>query len=46
MRLPESTHLNTNLESQADDLAKRFRERDPFRHVVIENFFAEDCCAQ
>ena len=38
--------LNARLHEQADQLATRFGERDPFRHVVIENFFAPDYCAQ
>jgi hypothetical protein len=38
--------LNPRLQDQADQLAARFRERDPFRHVVIDDFFAADDCAQ
>ena len=38
--------LNPHLHDQADQLATRFGERDPFRHVVIDNFFAPDYCAQ
>ncbi|HET7064870.1 MAG TPA: 2OG-Fe(II) oxygenase [Rudaea sp.] len=38
--------LNPQLHDQADSLAARFRERDPFRHVVIDDFFAPDYCAQ
>lgn len=38
--------LNPRLHDQADQLAVRFRERDPFRHVVIDDFFAADDCAQ
>jgi len=38
--------LNPRLHDQADQLAARFRERDPFRHVVIDDFFAPDYCAQ
>jgi len=38
--------LNPRLHEQADQLASRFGERDPFRHVVIDNFFAPDYCAQ
>ena len=38
--------LNPRLHDQADQLAARFRERDPFRHVVIDDFFAADDCAQ
>jgi hypothetical protein len=38
--------LNPRLHAQADELAARFRERDPFRHVVIDEFFAPAYCAQ
>jgi hypothetical protein len=38
--------LNPKLQADADRLAARFRERDPFRHVVIDNFLAPDQCAQ
>jgi hypothetical protein len=38
--------LNPKLHDQADQLAARFRERNPFRHVVIDDFFAPDSCAQ
>lgn len=38
--------LNPRLHDQADQLAVRFRERDPFRHVVIDDFFAAEDCAQ
>jgi len=38
--------LNPRLHDEADQLAARFRERNPFRHVVIDDFFAPDCCAQ
>ena len=38
--------LNPHLHDQADQFATRFGERDPFRHVVIDNFFAPDYCAQ
>jgi len=38
--------LNPRLHDQADELATRFGERDPFRHVVIDDFFAPDYCAQ
>lgn len=38
--------LNPRLPEQADQLAARFHERDPFRHVVIDGFFSPDYCAQ
>lgn len=38
--------LSPHLYDQADHLAARFRERSPFRHVVIDDFFAPDYCAQ
>jgi hypothetical protein len=34
--------LNPRLQDQADQFAARFRERNPFRHVVIDDFFAAD----
>jgi 2OG-Fe(II) oxygenase superfamily len=37
--------LNPGLKDQADQLATRFREREPFRHVVIDDFFAPNYCA-
>jgi 2OG-Fe(II) oxygenase superfamily len=37
--------LNPQLQVDADRLAARFRERDPFRHVVIDDFLAADACA-
>ena len=38
--------LNPRLQADADRLAARFGERDPFRHVVIDDFLAPDYCAQ
>jgi hypothetical protein len=38
--------LNPRLNHQADELAARFREREPFRHVVIDDFFSPAYCAQ
>ncbi|MDR3388651.1 MAG: 2OG-Fe(II) oxygenase [Rudaea sp.] len=43
--LPELRMLNPQLHSDAGRLAARFRERDPFRHVVIDDFLAADACA-
>jgi hypothetical protein len=40
------TMLNPRLHDQVDELAARFAGRDPFRHVVIDDFFAPDYCAQ
>ena len=37
--------LNPHLRDRVPELAARFRERDPFRHVVIDDFFAPACCA-
>jgi len=37
--------LNPGLNDKADQLATRFREREPFRHVVIDDFFTPDFCA-
>jgi hypothetical protein len=38
--------LNPHLNHQVDELAARFREREPFRHVVIDDFFSPAYCAQ
>jgi hypothetical protein len=38
--------LNPRLQADADRLAARFSERDPFRHVVIDDFLAPEYCAQ
>jgi len=38
--------LNPRLNDQADELAARFREREPFRHVVIDDFFEPAYCVQ
>lgn len=38
--------LNPRLQSEADQLAARFRERSPFRHIVIDDFLTPDYCAQ
>ena len=37
--------LNPRLQADADRLAARFGERDPFRHVVIGDFLAPEYCA-
>jgi hypothetical protein len=38
--------LNPRLQADADRLAARFGERDPFRHIVIDDFLASDFCAR
>ncbi|HZP64810.1 MAG TPA: 2OG-Fe(II) oxygenase [Rudaea sp.] len=38
--------LNSRLRSEADRLAARFAVREPFRHVVIDDFFDADYCAR
>ena len=38
--------LNPRLQAEADRFAARFSERDPFRHVVIDDFLTADYCAQ
>lgn len=35
--------LNPAWQSQIDTLAAQFRRREPFRHVVIDDFFSSDC---
>jgi hypothetical protein len=37
--------LNPDLSARADALAAQFQRREPFRHVVIENFFDEATAA-
>jgi hypothetical protein len=34
--------LNPDLSARADALAAQFQRRDPFRYVVIEDFFAPE----
>jgi len=36
--------LNPKLHDHVDELAARFRRREPFRHVVIDDFFAPQTC--
>ncbi|MGH8123515.1 MAG: 2OG-Fe(II) oxygenase, partial [Rudaea sp.] len=38
--------LNSALNPAVERLATRFRVRDPFRHVVIDDFFTPEYCAQ
>lgn len=38
--------INPDILARQDDLAARFRPRDPFRHIVIDDFFAPDYAAQ
>lgn len=38
--------LNPRLQERLDTLAAQFRERNPFRHVVIDDFFTADACAE
>jgi hypothetical protein len=38
--------LNPNLENRIGELAARFQQRNPFRHVVIDDFFAADYCRE
>lgn len=38
--------LNARLPADAERLADAFRRREPFRHVVIDDFFAPEYCAQ
>ncbi len=37
--------LNPRLQDEHELLATRFRERDPFRHIVIDDFLSADACA-
>jgi len=38
--------INPDVERDADESARRFRGASPFRHVVIEDFFAADALAR
>src|SRR5215468_4456762 len=38
--------LNPRLHDRIDELAARFAQRYPFRHVVIDDFFAPDSCEE
>ena len=38
--------LNPRLFADAEPVATAFRARDPFRHVVLDEFFTPDFCAQ
>lgn len=38
--------LNPKLYDHVDELAARFRQREPFRHVVIDDFFAPQTCTE
>ena len=37
--------LNPSLHGRIGELSARFQQRDPFRHVVIDDFFAQQYCA-
>ena len=41
-----SSQINPDVLARQDELAVRFRPRDPFRHVVIENFFRDEYARQ
>ena len=43
--LPTAALLDPDLPARVDELAARFRQRDPFRHVVIDGFFAPHACS-
>jgi hypothetical protein len=38
--------VNPDVTRNADWLANEFRTADPFRHIVIENFFTPEACAK
>jgi len=38
--------VNPQVRKDADTLATRFRVRDPFRHVVIDDFLTDEYCSQ
>ena len=38
--------INPNVIAKQDDLAARFHPREPFRHIVIDDFFTSDYAAQ
>jgi hypothetical protein len=37
--------LNPSLHDRENELAARFQQRDPFRHVVIDDFFPAEYCS-
>jgi hypothetical protein len=37
-----ATMLNPSLQDRVNELAARFQQRDPFRHVVIDDFFSAE----
>jgi hypothetical protein len=41
-----SSPINPNLLAKTDVLAARFAPREPFRHIVIDDFFSPDYAAQ
>jgi 2OG-Fe(II) oxygenase superfamily len=38
--------VNPHVVAHQDDFAARFRTRDPFRHIVIDDFLADDYCSE
>jgi hypothetical protein len=38
--------LNPAIRARADELAARFQNNKPFRHIIIDDFLAPDFCAQ
>ena len=38
--------LNREVSGNANELSDRFRNAQPFRHIVIEKFFTDDACAR
>ena len=38
--------IDPHVTARADELTTQFRHRDPFRHVVIDDFLAPDYCAR
>ena len=37
--------LNPSLHDRLNGLAARFQQHDPFRHVVIDDFFSAEYCS-
>jgi hypothetical protein len=37
--------LNSSLHDRLNELAARFQQREPFRHVVIDDFFSAEYCS-
>ncbi len=46
MRFSMPDIVNPSVRTNVDALAARFRQREPFRHIVIDDFLTAEFCAQ